>query len=74
MPHISTSDGTALYVKDWGQGRPAILNHGWPLSATGRAAAKAIAGPRLVEYDGAPHGVFATHRQQLLDDLVRFLA
>ena len=29
---------------------------------------------RFVEYDGAPHGVFGTHRERLLNDLIAFLA
>ena len=33
MPYIKTRDGTDLYVKDWGSGRPVILLHGWPLDA-----------------------------------------
>ena len=31
--HVRTRDGTSLYVKDWGSGRPVILIHGWPLNA-----------------------------------------
>jgi non-heme chloroperoxidase len=33
MARILTTDGTELYVKDWGTGQPVILIHGWPLSA-----------------------------------------
>ena len=32
MPRIKTRDGVELYAKDWGQGRPVILLHGWPLT------------------------------------------
>ena len=32
MPQVTTSDGTTLYVKDWGEGRPVVMVHGWPLS------------------------------------------
>lgn len=32
MPHATARDGTRLYYKDWGQGRPVVLMHGWPLS------------------------------------------
>lgn len=32
MPMIETRDGTRLYAKIWGDGRPVILIHGWPLS------------------------------------------
>lgn len=33
MAKVKTRDGTELYVKDWGKGRPVVLIHGWPLSA-----------------------------------------
>jgi len=54
MPRIKTRDGTELYVKDWGSGRPVILIHGWPLSADSwDDQAKAIAdqGMRAIAYD-----------------------
>jgi non-heme chloroperoxidase len=54
MPHITTRDGTQLYVKDWGSGRPVVLVHGWPLSADSwdaQAMALADAGLRAIAYD-----------------------
>jgi non-heme chloroperoxidase len=54
MTHITTSDHTRLYVKDWGQGAPVILIHGWPLSADSwddQAVALAQAGYRAIAYD-----------------------
>lgn len=33
MPIIETRDGTRLYAKQWGEGPPVILIHGWPLSS-----------------------------------------
>jgi non-heme chloroperoxidase len=33
MPTISSSDGTEIFYKDWGSGRPIVFSHGWPLSA-----------------------------------------
>jgi non-heme chloroperoxidase len=54
MPHITTRDGTQLYVKDWGSGRPVVLLHGWPLSADSwdaQAMALADAGLRAIAYD-----------------------
>jgi len=33
MPTIETRDGTEIYYKDWGSGRPVVLIHGWPLHA-----------------------------------------
>lgn len=54
MPKIKSRDGTELYVKDWGSGRPVILMHGWPLSADSwddQAMAIADAGMRAIAYD-----------------------
>jgi non-heme chloroperoxidase len=31
--HLTTRDGTILYYKDWGSGRPVVLSHGYPLSS-----------------------------------------
>jgi pimeloyl-ACP methyl ester carboxylesterase len=33
MPYLDTPDGTRLYYKDWGTGRPVVFIHGWPLDA-----------------------------------------
>ena len=33
MHMIETGDGTHLYTKVWGEGRPVVLIHGWPLSS-----------------------------------------
>ena len=44
-----------------------------PIDATGRAAARVIPHAKLIEYDGAPHGVFATHKERLTGDLLAFL-
>ena len=32
MPYATAKDGTRLYYKDWGTGRPVVLMHGWPLT------------------------------------------
>ena len=32
MAFAKAKDGTRLYYKDWGQGRPVVLLHGWPLT------------------------------------------
>ena len=57
---------------------PTLIIHGTadvtvPIDATARAAAKAIPDARLIEYDGSPHGLFATDKQRLIGDLVDFL-
>ena len=54
MPYIKTRDGTDLYVKDWGHGRPVILIHGWPLDADSwdeQSMALAEHGFRVIAYD-----------------------
>lgn len=54
MAHIETRDGTQLYVKKWGKGRPVIMMHGWPLSADSfddQAMAIADAGMCAIAYD-----------------------
>ncbi|HVF27196.1 MAG TPA: alpha/beta hydrolase [Pyrinomonadaceae bacterium] len=57
---------------------PTLIIHGTgdktvPIDATARAAARAISHARLIEYDGAPHGLLATHKKQVTDDLLAFL-
>jgi non-heme chloroperoxidase len=52
--HVVTRDGTELFVKDWGSGRPVVLLHGWPLSSDtfdDLAMAIADAGMRAIAYD-----------------------
>ena len=54
MPYVKTRDGTDIYVKDWGSGRPVVLTHGWPLSADmwdAQGIALADAGFRAIAYD-----------------------
>ena len=58
---------------------PTLIIHGTsdvtvPIDAAGRAAAKGIAGSTLLEYEGAPHGLFATEKSRLTRDLLAFLA
>jgi len=33
MSFVTVKDGTQIYYKDWGSGRPIVFSHGWPLSA-----------------------------------------
>ena len=57
---------------------PTLIIHGTddktvPIDATGRAVARGIPQAKLIEYDGAPHGLFATHKERLTGDLLAFL-
>ena len=54
MPYIQGANDTNIYVKDWGEGRPLVLVHGWPLNADSweyQAVKIAEAGYRVVAYD-----------------------
>ncbi|WP_282025490.1 alpha/beta fold hydrolase [Limimaricola cinnabarinus] len=54
MPLVTTKDQTQLYVKDWGEGRPVVLIHGWPLNSDSweyQAVRLAENGHRVVAYD-----------------------
>jgi len=58
---------------------PTLIIHGTkdqtvPIDATGRAAASAIPGSQLIEYDGGPHGLFASHKVRLVEDVLKFAA
>ncbi|TRW17099.1 alpha/beta fold hydrolase [Glacieibacterium frigidum] len=57
---------------------PTLIIHGTadktvPIDISGRAAARAIPGSQLIEYDGAPHGLLATHKDKVTADLLTFL-
>jgi non-heme chloroperoxidase len=57
---------------------PTLIIHGTadktvPIAATARVAARGIRSATLKEYDGSPHGLFATDKQRLTEDLAQFL-
>jgi non-heme chloroperoxidase len=58
---------------------PTLVIHGTadktvPIDPTARAVAKAVPAAHLIEYDGEPHGVFATQTERLTNDLLAFLS
>jgi non-heme chloroperoxidase len=59
MARIETRDGTELYYKDWGSGRPVVFSHGWPLSSDSWESQMlflAERGYRCVAHDRRGHG------------------
>ena len=57
---------------------PTLVIHGSadktvPIDGSGRLAAKGIEGAKLIEYDGAPHGLLATDKARVTVDLLAFL-
>jgi non-heme chloroperoxidase len=57
---------------------PTLIIHGTadktvPIDPTGRAAASGIPHATFIEYDGEPHGLFATAPDRLNGDLIAFL-
>jgi non-heme chloroperoxidase len=57
--YIATKDGTQLYYKDWGAGRPVVFCHGWPLSSDSwesQMMLVASSGYRAVAHDRRGHG------------------
>jgi non-heme chloroperoxidase len=56
---ITTSDGTEIFYKDWGSGRPVVFSHGWPLNADAwddQMPFLASHGPRTIAHDRRGHG------------------
>jgi non-heme chloroperoxidase len=59
MSFVTTKDGTRIFFKDWGQGRPVVFSHGWPLSADawdGQMLFMAQNGYRVIAHDRRGHG------------------
>jgi non-heme chloroperoxidase len=59
MGRIVTKDGTQIYFKDWGSGRPIVFSHGWPLTADAWEDAMfflALHGYRCIAPDRRGHG------------------
>lgn len=57
---------------------PTLFIHGTedltvPIDASSRPAAQAITPAKLLAYDDAPHGLWATHKERLSSDIIDFL-
>lgn len=77
MAFFTTSDGTALFFKDWGAGQPVLFSHGWPLSGDawdGQMQFLGEHGFRVIAHDRRSHGRSAqtwdgNHMDRYADDL-----
>jgi non-heme chloroperoxidase len=59
MSTFNAKDGTPIYFKDWGTGRPVVFSHGWPLTADAWDAQMihlATHGYRVIAHDRRGHG------------------
>ena len=59
MSTITTKDGTEIFYKDWGTGRPITFSHGWPLNADAwddQMMFLASHGFRCIAHDRRGHG------------------
>ncbi|MEW2071793.1 alpha/beta hydrolase [Streptomyces sp. NPDC007346] len=59
MSTFTTTDGTAIFYKDWGSGRPVVFSHGWPLNADAwdnQLRILAESGYRAIAHDRRGHG------------------
>lgn len=59
MPFVTASDGTEIFYKDWGSGRPIMFHHGWPLSSDdwdSQLLFLVQRGYRVIAHDRRGHG------------------
>jgi non-heme chloroperoxidase len=59
MPTFTTTDGTEIFFKDWGDGQPVVFSHGWPLNGDawdGQLHHMASNGFRAIAHDRRGHG------------------
>ena len=56
---ITTRDGTTIFFRDWGAGRPVVFSHGWPLTGAAWESQMlflASQGYRVIAHDRRGHG------------------
>lgn len=81
MSMITTRDGTQIYYKDWGKGRPVVFSHGWPLTADAWDAQMVFLGERgfrVIAHDRRGHGRSSqpwdgNHMDTYADDLAELM-
>lgn len=59
MGFVTARDGAQIFYKDWGEGRPVVLSHGWPLHSDSWEAQQlflAEHGYRAIAHDRRGHG------------------
>jgi non-heme chloroperoxidase len=59
MSTIVTRDGTHIFYKDWGSGRPVVFSHGWPLASDAwdnQMMFLGSRGYRVIAHDRRGHG------------------
>ncbi|MDP3721412.1 MAG: alpha/beta hydrolase, partial [Anaerolineaceae bacterium] len=56
---MTSKDGTRIYYKDWGIGKPIVFSHGWPLNSDSwesQMVFLASSGYRCIAHDRRGHG------------------
>jgi non-heme chloroperoxidase len=59
MATVTAKDGTRIFYKDWGGGKPVLFSHGWPLTADAwdnQVLALSRQGYRVIAHDRRGHG------------------
>jgi pimeloyl-ACP methyl ester carboxylesterase len=80
--YLRVADGTELFVRDWGRGRPVVFTHAWPMSADcwdAHAVELVDAGYRVITYDRRGFGrstqpADGYDYNRLTDDLAEVIA